>query len=134
MDYSSVRSFTYKSYPQSHPVFTFSFWAYFHPYTLSQWYPQSKEIWLNFSMKCLHSTFDAQGLRLTILVVQVGAVKALRKKESLPPNWVEKVVWVPVISFCKYVDHSTFSGSVMHNYFVFKIHFGTLIYGILAII
>jgi hypothetical protein len=32
-------------------------------------------------MKCLNSTFDAQGLRVTILVVQVGAVKALRKKE-----------------------------------------------------
>jgi hypothetical protein len=53
--------------------------------------------------------------RIIIVLVQIGAVKiyvaiveALRKKErggmmklSLPPKLVEKLVWVPVISFCK---------------------------------
>jgi hypothetical protein len=53
-----------------------------------QWHPQSKEILLNLSMKCWNSTFNAQGSRVIIVVVQVGAVKiyvaalkALRKKE-----------------------------------------------------
>jgi hypothetical protein len=32
-------------------------------------------------MKCWNSAFNAQGLRLIIVVVQVGAVEALRKKE-----------------------------------------------------
>ncbi len=48
---------------------------------LFQWYPQSNEIWLN-------SAFNAQGSRVIIVVLQVGAVKiyvaaveALRKKE-----------------------------------------------------
>jgi len=60
----------------------------FIPYLLFQWYPQSKEILLNLSMKCWNSTFNAQGLRIIIVVVQVGAVKiyvtavkALMKKE-----------------------------------------------------
>ncbi len=54
---------------------------------------------LQLSTKCWISAFNAQGLRLIIVVVQVRAVKiyvapveALRKKErqvklSLPPNW-----------------------------------------------
>jgi hypothetical protein len=33
-------------------------------------------------MKCSNSAFNAQGLRLIIVVVQVEAVEALRKKES----------------------------------------------------
>jgi hypothetical protein len=60
----------------------------FTPYLLFQWYQQSKEILLNLSMKCWNSTFNAQGSRLIIVVVLVGAVKicaavveALRKKE-----------------------------------------------------
>jgi len=63
-------------------------WASFHPYPLFQWYLQSKEMLLNFSMKCWNSAFNAQGLRVIIVVVQVRAVKihvapveALRKNE-----------------------------------------------------
>jgi hypothetical protein len=55
---------------------------------LFQWYPQSKEILLNLSVNCWNSGFNAQGSRVIIVVVQVGAVKiyvaaveALRKKE-----------------------------------------------------
>ncbi len=67
-----------------HPVFG----PAFTPYRLFQWYPQSKEILLNLSMKCWNSAFNAQGSRVTIIVVLVGAVKkyvatveALREKE-----------------------------------------------------
>jgi hypothetical protein len=59
------------------------------PYPLFQWYLQSKEILLNLSKKCWNSTFHAQGLRVIIVVVHIGAVKlyvagveAFRKKES----------------------------------------------------
>jgi hypothetical protein len=64
-------------------------------------------------MKCWNSAFNAQGSRITIVIVHVTAVKiyvaavqALRRKKngtklSLPPKLVEKLVWVPVISFCK---------------------------------
>jgi hypothetical protein len=67
---------------------------------------QSKEILLNLS------TY-AQGSKVIIVVVQLGAVKiyvagveALRKKNegvklSLPPKLVEQLVSVSVISFCK---------------------------------
>jgi hypothetical protein len=70
---------------------TFSFTPYslcFHPYPLFDWYPQCKEILLNLSMKCWNSAFNAQGSRVIIVDVQVGAVKiyvaavkALREKE-----------------------------------------------------
>jgi hypothetical protein len=40
-------------------------WASFHPYPLFQWYPQSKDIRLNLSMKCWNSAFNARGPRLT---------------------------------------------------------------------
>ncbi len=33
-------------------------------------------------MKCLNSAFNAEGWRVIIVVVQVGAVSALRKKAS----------------------------------------------------
>jgi len=46
----------------------------FTPYPLFQWYPQSKEILLNLGMKCWNSIFNAQGSRVIIVVVQVGAV------------------------------------------------------------
>jgi hypothetical protein len=36
---------------------------------------QSKEILWNLSMKCWNSAFNAQGSRVIIVVVQVGAVK-----------------------------------------------------------
>jgi hypothetical protein len=38
-------------------------------------YPQSKEILLNLSMRCWNSAFNAQGSRIIIVVVQVGAEK-----------------------------------------------------------
>ncbi len=60
----------------------------FTHYPLFQWYPQSKKLLLNLSMKCWNSAFNAQGSRVIIVVVQVGAVKiyvaaveALRKKK-----------------------------------------------------
>jgi hypothetical protein len=53
----------------------------FTPYPLFEWYPQSNEILLNFSMKCCNSAFTAQSLTLIIVLLQVGAVKALRKNE-----------------------------------------------------
>jgi hypothetical protein len=40
------------------------------------------EILSNLSMKCWNSAFNEQGLRLIIVVVQVEAVEALRKKDS----------------------------------------------------
>ncbi len=61
----------------------------------------------------LKLTFNAQDSRLTIVVVQEGALKIYltavgafkrrkdRMKLSLPPKLVEKLVWVPVILFCK---------------------------------
>jgi hypothetical protein len=59
------------------------FWACFHPYPLFQWYLQSKEILLNLSMKCWNSAFNAQGSRVIISVVQVGAVKIYVVVEAL---------------------------------------------------
>jgi hypothetical protein len=45
-------------------------------YPFFEWYPQNKEILLNLSMKCWYSAFNAQGgSRVTIIVVQVGAVE-----------------------------------------------------------
>jgi len=70
--------------PCLHPVFApaFTRYLFFH------WYPQSKDILLNLSIKCWNSASNAQGSRLIIVVVQVrvmklyvAAVEALRKKE-----------------------------------------------------
>jgi hypothetical protein len=47
----------------------------FTPYPLFQWYPQSKEILLNLSMKCWTQHLNAQGSSVIIVVVHVGAVK-----------------------------------------------------------
>jgi hypothetical protein len=44
----------------------------FTPYPLFVWYLHSNEILLNLSMKCWNSVFNAQGLRVTIVIVQVG--------------------------------------------------------------
>ncbi len=95
--------------PCLHPVFG----PVFTPYPLFQWYLQSKDILLNLKMKCWNSAFNAQGSRLIIVVVHVGAVKiyvaaveVLRKKEknrmklSLPSKLVEKLVEVPFTMFC----------------------------------
>ncbi len=97
--------------------FTLSFAPYplcFHPLFPFQWYPQSKNILLNLSMKCWNSAFDAQGSRIIIIVVHIRAVKiyvaaveALRKMERggwnsvYYQNWCKKLVSVPVISFRK---------------------------------
>ncbi len=61
------------SYPKSNLVFTLSLGLLSPPYPLFQWYQEA---------------FNAQGLRLIIVVVHLGAVKiyvssveALRKKE-----------------------------------------------------
>jgi hypothetical protein len=84
----------------------------FNPYPLFQWYSQSKEILLNM------------GLRVIIVVVQVGAVKIYgagkrncRMKLSLPPKLVEKLVWVPVISFCRiFIPSYTFDALLCQNW------------------
>jgi hypothetical protein len=47
----------------------------FTPYSLFQGYLQNKEILLDLSMKCWNVAFNAQGSRITTVVVQVGAVK-----------------------------------------------------------
>jgi hypothetical protein len=47
----------------------------FTPYPLFQWYPQSKEILLSLNMKCWNPAFNAQGSRIVLIVVQVGAMK-----------------------------------------------------------
>ncbi len=79
----------------------------FTPYPLFQWYPQSNEILLNRSMKCWNSAFDAQGSRVIIVVAQVKQqwrCSGKRKegmKLTLPSKLVGKLVWAPVISFCK---------------------------------
>jgi hypothetical protein len=84
----------------------------FTPYSLFAWYRQSKETLLNLNMKCWNSAFNAQGSRVIIVVVQVrtvkiyvAAVEALKKKERQDeaklPKLVEKLVWDPVILFCK---------------------------------
>jgi hypothetical protein len=56
---------------------------------------------------------NAQGFRVSIVVLQVGAVQTYveywrrtgKRKEGMklnsPPKLLEKLVWVPVISFCK---------------------------------
>jgi hypothetical protein len=43
----------------------------FTPYRLFQWYPESKKISLNLSVKCWNSSFNAQGSRLIIVTVQI---------------------------------------------------------------
>jgi hypothetical protein len=60
----------------------------FHPLSLLSDL-QSKEILLNLGMKCWNSALNAQGSKVIIAVVQVGAVQiyvaavqALRKKET----------------------------------------------------
>jgi hypothetical protein len=50
------------------------------------WYPQSKEILLNLSMKCWNAAFNAQGLRVIIVVVQVGVVSRIYVAASKPSS------------------------------------------------
>jgi hypothetical protein len=49
----------------------------FTPYPLFQLYLQSNEIFLNFDMKCWNSAFNAQGSKVIIVIVQVGALKII---------------------------------------------------------
>ncbi len=102
----------------------------FFPLSLFQWYLQSKEILLNLGMKWWNSAFNAQHSRVIIVVVQVGAVKIYvtavqarsgkrkhRTKLSLPPELVEKLVWVLVISFYKiFIPSSTFDALLCRNW------------------
>jgi hypothetical protein len=57
--------------PCLHPVFG----PGFTPYRLYLWYLQSKEILLNLSMNHWNSAFNAQGLRIIVLIVQIRALK-----------------------------------------------------------
>ncbi len=50
----------------------------------SSWYPQSNEILLNPSMKCWTSTFNAQGSKVILVVVQVGAHKRFSTRGNDP--------------------------------------------------
>jgi hypothetical protein len=106
-------------------VFTLSFTpipSAFIRYPLFQWYLQSKEILLNLSMTCWNSEFNAQGLRVIIVVVQiralkvyVAAVEALRKKER--QDETRELVWVTVISFCKiFIPSYVFDGLLCWNW------------------
>jgi hypothetical protein len=100
---------------------TLSFTPYllcFHPLSpLFSGYPQSKKFLLNLSMKCWNfSAFNAQGSRVIIVVVQVGAVKTYvaavewrrsgKKERGDETQFTTKIgwkqlVWVPVPSFSK---------------------------------
>jgi hypothetical protein len=92
--------------PLLHPIFGLAFTLY--PLL---WYPQSKEILFNLSMKCWNLAFNAQGSSVIIVVLLFGVVEiyvatmeALRKKKdkmnlSLPPILVGKLVSVPLFSF-----------------------------------
>jgi hypothetical protein len=125
LPYQLKSGFRYWSYPWSHPPFTLSF----TPYPLFQWYLQSKESILNLCMKCWNSASNAQGSRVTIVVIQVGAVKIYvravdalgkrkhRMKLSLWPKLVEKLVWVPVISLCKiFIPSYAFDALLCQNW------------------
>ncbi len=54
-----------------HPVFG----PGFTPYRLFPWYLQSKEILLNLSTNHWNSAFNAQGLRIIVLIVHIRALK-----------------------------------------------------------
>ncbi len=70
------------------------------PYPLFHSYPQSNEILLNLSIKYWNSSFNGQGSRVIVAIVEVGAVKiyvapleALKKKERGGCNWVYHQNW-----------------------------------------
>jgi len=72
------------------PCLDLLFKPIFTPYPLFQWYALNNENLLNFNMKCWISTFNAQGLKIIIIVVHVGVVKihitivdAFKKNERL---------------------------------------------------
>ncbi len=75
-------------------------------------------------MECWNSAFNAQGSRVIIVVVQVGEVKiyvaaleALRKKERQEETQLEKLVWVPVIAFCKiFIPSYAFDAVLFRNW------------------
>ncbi len=90
----------------SNPVFTLSLGLLSPPYPLFQWYPQSKDILLNLCMKCWNLAFDAQGLRLIIVIVQLGAVKIYVASSSGGPQEKGKTGWNSVYHqnwwFCEF--------------------------------
>jgi hypothetical protein len=95
--------------------------AAFTPSPLFQWCMQSKEILLNLGMKCWVSAFNAQGSRLIIVVVQLGAVKIyvaameerqdetqfttkIGEKSSLAPTYFACEIFIPsyaIILLCQ---------------------------------
>jgi hypothetical protein len=104
----------------------------FTPFRIFQWYLQSKQILLNLHIqKGRNSAFNAQGLRVIGVVVQVGASENIYSRQqwrrsgkrkdrmelSLLPKLVEKLVWVPVISFCKiFIPSYSFDGLLCRNW------------------
>ncbi len=75
---------------------------------------QSNEILLNLSLKCWNSAFNAQGSRVNVVVVPVGAVKiyvteveAIGKKERAGETQFTRQTRVPVLYFCK-IPRSSF--------------------------
>jgi hypothetical protein len=103
------------------PKVTLSLGLFSPPYPLFQWYLQSEDILLNLKMKCWNSAFNAQGSRLIIVVVHVGAVKiyvaatveALRKKERTGWSSVYHQYWRETsLSPIYYICFEKFSFSV----------------------
>jgi hypothetical protein len=64
---------------------------------------QVKKFLLNLNMKSWKSAFNAQGLRVIIIIVHVRVLEVLRKKERKDENWFttkiggKMKVWVPLI-------------------------------------
>jgi hypothetical protein len=77
-------------------------------------------------MKCWNSAFNAQGLRVIIVVVQGGKSKD-RVKLNLLPKLLEKLVWVPIISFCKiFIPSYSFDALLCWNWLFAPTNRGTL--------
>jgi len=86
-------------------------------------------------MKCLNSTFiwctRFWEYNYTSCTGKEQRRRSGKKERQDETQFTTKIVGKSrlgsqLFRFVKYVDHSTFSGSVLHNYFVFKIHFGNL--------
>jgi hypothetical protein len=107
-------------------------WASLHSLSPVAVVLQSYEILLNLNMKCWNSAFNAQGLRLIIVVVQLGAVEAFRKKErqdetqfttkidcflSFIPRWMLMYLFVCWFFFNLTVYDQTQGSGAMFSYF-----------------
>jgi len=65
----------YHNGPSHGEIYVLNHLVFGPPFTFLKCYLQSKEILLNLNMKCWSSTFNAQGLKVIIIVVQIGAMK-----------------------------------------------------------